>query len=147
MGIVGFMQEGARFFFEIFWIARRRWGTIANCMGTKKRNTQFAPDAPSIALQIGLEPMTLWLTVRCSNQLSYWRRREKYMLNPTLGMNWNQLPHCQILFLAIGFVGVPDGLGSQRPFRKAMAKLCSFPESAISLLKFFHHNLKIQNGS
>ena len=25
-----------------------------------------------LALQDGLEPTTLWLTVRCSNQLSYW---------------------------------------------------------------------------
>ena len=28
----------------------------------------------SLALQDGLEPTTPWLTVRCSNQLSYWSR-------------------------------------------------------------------------
>ena len=30
--------------------------------------------SPLFALQDGLEPTTPWLTVRCSNQLSYWSR-------------------------------------------------------------------------
>ena len=37
---------------------------------TKKR---CQPKLTSFALQVGLEPTTPWLTVRCSNRLSYWR--------------------------------------------------------------------------
>ena len=38
---------------------------------TKRKGVGFFP-APCFALQDGLEPTTPWLTVRCSNQLSYW---------------------------------------------------------------------------
>ena len=40
----------------------------------KKKNGQtvISDDLSALAPQVGLEPTTPWLTVRCSNQLSYW---------------------------------------------------------------------------
>ena len=51
----------------------------------KKQKREQSYDYPLFALQDGLEPTTPWLTVRCSNQLSYWssitisfKRMQKY---------------------------------------------------------------------
>ena len=40
----------------------------------KKKELDFSNSLIFMALQDGLEPTTPWLTVRCSNQLSYWSR-------------------------------------------------------------------------
>ena len=38
----------------------------------KNGQTVISDDLSALAPQVGLEPTTPWLTVRCSNQLSYW---------------------------------------------------------------------------
>ena len=65
---------------EVGWCHGVAFATVATYMmadgegvgaGHKKNPAPFT-DAGFPALQDGLEPTTPWLTVRCSNQLSYW---------------------------------------------------------------------------
>ena len=60
--------------FVSFWIIRPiRFISVPPHWVSKKRGQPPYGDCP-LALQDGLEPTTPWLTVMCSNQLSYWSR-------------------------------------------------------------------------
>ena len=85
----------------LWWVALdsnqecRSHGFTVRCVTNSAHRPKFYK---IVAAQVGLEPTTLWLTVRCSNQLSYWA-----ILNSmsffTLKQRSPSAPTGQVLFI------------------------------------------------
>ena len=78
VGGMTFSKCGKDPFPEMANLYRRRRGRLCGGKGRSRGEKEKSPNCedaiwrPLWALQDGLEPTTPWLTVRCSNQLSYW---------------------------------------------------------------------------